>query len=269
MERFIDYFNFNMPKIGPVDIAEIIILWYLIYTLLKWIRNTKAWVLLKGMMVIAIAFIVAAVFNMNTILWIGEKLFSVLLFAIVIVFQPELRKALESLGRKNITGLFSFIKAFNNDEKKINDTTTTGIATACFEMGAVKTGALIAVENKTDLSDYINTGINVDATVSRALLINVFEKNTPLHDGAVIIRGDRLVSATCYLPLSDNLNLPKQLGTRHRAALGLAEVTDALVIVVSEETGEISLAQNGQLHVHVTEEEIIGALNRMRLSDEE
>lgn len=269
MEKFIDYFNFNMPKIGPVDIAEMFILWYLIYVLLRWVKGTKAWVLLKGIMFIAFAFAIAAMFRMNTILWIGEKLFSVLLVAMVIVFQPELRKALESLGRRNFTGLISFLKAFKDDEKKFNDTTTTGIATACFEMGAVKTGALICIENNSDLTDYINTGIALDADVSRALLINIFEKNTPLHDGAVIIRGDKVVSATCYLPLSDNMNLPKHLGTRHRAALGLAEVTDALIIVVSEETGKISIAQNGKLLPDVSEETIIGALNKMQITVED
>ena len=269
MEKFFDYFNFNMPKVGPVDIAEMFILWYIIYTLLKWLKSTKAWVLIKGLAVIAVAFGLAALFNMNTILWIGEKLISVLMVAMVIVFQPELRKALESLGRKNFTSLFSFVRAFKSEEKKFNDTTSTGIVTACLEMGAVKTGALICIENKTDLTDYINTGISLDANVSRSLLINIFEKNTPLHDGAVIIRGDKVVSATCYLPLSDNMSLPKKLGTRHRAALGLAEVTDALIIVVSEETGKISIAQNGQLRAEVSEEELIGTLNKMQITTED
>jgi diadenylate cyclase len=195
--------------------------------------------------------LIAVIFQMNTIIWLAENTLNVGLIALVIIFQPELRNALENLGSKNIFGrLFSVSK---EEENKFSDRTIQGLVRASFAMGKVKTGALIVIEDEISLNEYVRTGIDVDALVSSQLLINIFEKNTPLHDGAVIVRGNRVVSATCYLPLSDSLTLSKDLGTRHRAAVGISEVSDSLTIVVSEETGKVSLAMHGQIFHDVDE----------------
>ena len=239
-------------SISLVDIIEILIIAFLFYHILLWIKNTRAWNLFKGIVVILVFVLIAAIFQMNTILWLAENTLSVGLTALVIIFQPELRKALENLGGRNMFGkLFDFGKT---EENKFSDHTIDEMIKACYAMGKVKTGALIVVEDEIMLSEYVRTGIDVDAIISSQLLINIFEKNTPLHDGAVIVRGDRVVSATCYLPLSDSLTLSKDLGTRHRAAVGISEVSDSLTIVVSEETGKVSLAMRGQIYQDVNAE---------------
>ena len=237
----------DLPVITYIDIVEIIIIAFLFYTILVWIKSTRAWMLFKGLMVILVFFLLAAVFQMNTILWLAEKAINVGVIAIVVIFQPEMRRALEQLGRKNfLSGLISF--DFGKEEvEKITKKTINELVRACFEMSKVKTGALIVIEDTVVLSEYERTGIAVDAVLTNQLLINIFEKNTPLHDGAIIVRGDRIVSATCYLPLSDNMELSKELGTRHRAAVGISEVSDSLTIVVSEENGGVSLATGGRL----------------------
>jgi len=228
-----------------VDLIEILIISFLFYHVLNWIQSTRAWNLFKGIMVILIFVLLAAIFQMSTILWIAENTLSVGLIAIVIIFQPELRKALENLGGRNILGgLFEFNKA---EKEKFSNHTIDELVKAVFAMGKVKTGALIVIEDEIVLDEYIRTGIDVDAILSSQLLINIFEKNTPLHDGAIIVRGDRVVSATCYLPLSDSLRLSKELGTRHRAAVGISEVSDSLTIIVSEETGRVSVAYRGEI----------------------
>lgn len=238
----------GMPdiSISPVDIVEILIISFLFYHFLLWIKSTRAWNLFKGILIILLFVLVAAIFQMNTILWLAENTLNVGLIALVIIFQPELRKALENIGGKNILGgIFNLGKTEDN---KFSDRTIEELIKASYAMGKVKTGALIVIEDEIILNEYVRTGIDVDAMVSSQLLINIFEKNTPLHDGAVIIRGDRVVSATCYLPLSDSLSLSKDLGTRHRAAVGISEVSDSLTIVVSEETGKVSLAMKGQIY---------------------
>ena len=236
------------------DIIEIIIISVLIYYMLVWIKDTRAWMLLRGILVILAFVLLAVLFEMNTIVWIADKLFNVAMIAVVVIFQPEMRKALENLGRKNIlVNLFNF--DFNKVENgKFSDKTITELVKACYEMGKVKTGALIVVEDEIVLTEYERTGIAVDGILTSQLLINIFEKNTPLHDGAVIVRGDRVVSATCYLPLTDSLSLSKDLGTRHRAAVGISEVSDSLTIVVSEATGKVSIALDGELYRNVDAE---------------
>jgi len=236
------------------DVVEILIITFLFYYMLVWIKNTRAWVLLKGIMVILLFVLVAAVFQMNTIIWIAKNTLSVAITAIVIIFQPEIRKALENLGQKNfLTSFFTF--DFSKGEiAKFTDKTINELVKACYEMGKVKTGALIVIEDEIVLSEYERTGIAVDGILTSQLLINIFEKNTPLHDGAVIVRGDRVVSATCYLPLTDSLSISKDLGTRHRAAVGISEVSDSLTIVVSEETGKVSIAMGGELYRNVDTE---------------
>lgn len=244
-------FDFNrtslhMPTIRFSDILEIFILAFLVYHILVWARNTRLWSLLKGVIVILVFILVCALFNMSTILWIVERVFSIAIIAIVVILQPELRKALEELGRKNF---FSNVLALGDpkSEGRFSDKTLNEITRACVEMAKVRTGALIVIEQNHSLSEYERTGIDVDAIVTSQLLINIFEHNTPLHDGAVIIRGDRITSATCYLPLSDNMGIGKELGTRHRAGIGVSEASDCLVIIVSEETGKISVAYEGEL----------------------
>ena len=249
MNNFIrDYLvKLYIPRITWTDIIEIVIIAFVIYNVMVWIKNTKAWVLLKGIIIVVIFALIAYILNLKTILWIAGKTISVGIIALVIIFQPELRRALEQLGRKKILfGLFRFNDGREKGER-FSSKTAEEIVRACFDMGAAYTGALIVIEQDMVLEEYEKTGITVDGLVTSQLLINIFEHNTPLHDGAVIIRGDRVVAATCYLPLSDNMELSKQLGTRHRAGVGISEATDSLTIIVSEETGQVSVARGGEL----------------------
>lgn len=237
----------RIPDMDLASMIEILIISFLIYHILIWIKNTRAWALLKGLAFILIFWLVAAYFHMNTILWLGSNILGYVVTALIIVMQPELRKALEELGNKEIISNVLPFAGTKRAEGAFSDRTINEIAKACVEMGKVKTGALIVIECKSPLGDFERTGIDVDGLVTSQLLINIFEHNTPLHDGAVIVRGNRVASATCYLPLSDNLNLDKNLGTRHRAGLGISEVTDAVTVIVSEETGKISVAYKGGL----------------------
>ncbi len=252
------------------DIVEIIILSFLLYHILVWIKNTRAWSLLKGILVIAAFVLLAAYFEMNTILWIVNNMFSVAVTAIIVILQPELRKAVEELGRKNlISSIVPFELGKNPGEGRFSDKTINEIAKACVEMGKVKTGALIVVQQDQPLDEYERTGIDVDGIVTSQLLINIFEHNTPLHDGAVIVRGNRITAATCYLPLSDNMTLSKDLGTRHRAGVGISEVTDSLTVIVSEETGKISVAFEGKLERGLSGEELKEKLKTIQNKPEE
>lgn len=238
----------HIPKtLMWTDIAEIFIISFVVYQLLAWIRNTRTWALLRGVIVILVFLFVAALFNMSTILWIAGEVFSIAAIAIVIILQPELRRALEQIGQKSFMNAILPFDSGKDSEGRFSDKTVQEIIKACYEMGKVKTGALIVIENTSTLAEYERTGIEVDGLVTSQLLINIFEHNTPLHDGAVIIRGNRVTWATCYLPLSDNMELSKDLGTRHRAGVGISEVTDSLTIIVSEETGRVSVAYDGKL----------------------
>lgn len=247
----------HIPTITRTDIVEILIITLLVYGILVWVKETRAWALLRGVLIIGAFLLLAVFFEMKTILWIAEKLVSLAVIAVVVVLQPELRKALENLGRKNIvSSIFPLDMMRSSTVAGFSDKTVNEIIKACIEMGKAKTGALIVVEHKELLSEYERTGIDIDAIVSSQLLINIFEHNTPLHDGAIIVRGDRVVSATCYLPLSDNMELSKELGTRHRAGVGISEVTDSMTVIVSEETGKISVAHEGKLYRGLTAEEL-------------
>ena len=251
MSRGLEIIETYLSRVSGVrwtDVVEIIIISFLVYNILVWIKNTRAWSLLKGIVVIAVFILIAAYFEMNTILWIVQNVFGVAVTAVVVILQPELRKAVEELGRKNIvSSILPFELGKNLIEGRFSDKTINEIARACVEMGKVKTGALIVVEQNEPLTEYERTGIDVDGIVTSQLLINIFEHNTPLHDGAVIVRGNRITSATCYLPLSDNMGLSNDLGNRHRAGVGISEVTDSLTIIVSEETGKISVAYDGEI----------------------
>lgn len=250
IKNFFDEYlsNFYIPKSLHVsNVFEIIILAVLIYEFIAWVKTTRAFTLLKGIIVLLIFWLLAYIFNFTTILWLGGKIINFAIIALVVIFQPELRKALEQLGQKRF---FSKILPFAEKKDKgerFSDKTVNELVKTCFELSKTKTGALIVVEQEILLTEYEKTGIPIDALISSQLLINIFEHNTPLHDGAVIIRGDRIVSATCYLPLSDNMSISKELGTRHRAALGISEVTDTMTLVVSEETGAVSIAIAGEL----------------------
>lgn len=245
-DKMTDLFGVSNMSVDIIDFIEIFIIAFLFYHILIWIKSTRAWTLFKGIMIILLFVLIASIFQMSTVLWIAEKTLNVGLIALVVIFQPELRKALENLGNRNFFGrLFNFNK---QEEAKFSDRTIDELVKASFAMGKVKTGALIVIEDSITLNEYIRTGIDVDGILTSQLLINIFEKNTPLHDGAVIVRGDRVISATCYLPLSDSLSLSKSLGTRHRAAVGISEVSDSLTIIVSEETGKVSMAMRGQIY---------------------
>ena len=255
--------NLHIPSINIPDIVEILIITFLVYNIMVWIKNTRAWSLLRGVIVILAFIVLAYLFNMTTILWIVKNVFSIAVIAIIVVLQPELRKALEELGRKNLFSSFIKLESHGADGL-FSDRTIKEITKACVEMGKVRTGALIVVRQKDDLSEYKQTGIDVDGIVTSQLLINIFEKNTPLHDGAVIIEGDRVASATCYLPISDNMRLSKELGTRHRAAVGMSDVNDSMTVIVSEETGLISVAYNGVLSRGLNAEELESQLTTIQ-----
>ncbi len=262
------YFSgFYFPRITLIDVLEVIILTFVIYQIVAWIMNTKAWMLMRVILVVAIFFLIAVILQMNPILFIARNLLTVFAIAVVVVFQPELRRGLEKLGEQSFIPSASTFEP--RDKARFSDETIDSIVEACFDMGRVKTGALIVVEQAIKLTEYEDTGIHMDCVVSMQVLCNIFEKNTPLHDGAVIIRGDRIVSATCYLPLSDNMDIAKDLGTRHRAALGMSEVSDALVIVVSEETGAVSIARDGNLTLDISEDELRGALEEIQYQKKE
>lgn len=249
--------------IDAYDILEILIIAILVYYIMVWMKTTRAWQLLKGLIVICFFLVLAYCMEMTTIMWLAKNLLSFAVTAIIVVMQPELRHALEELGKKNFLPSGIFTDTFRKEQNIFSDKTITEIVKGCVEMGKAKTGALIVIEQKESLKDYERTGIAIDAIVTSQLLINIFEHNTPLHDGAVIIRGNRITSATCYLPLSDNLGLSKELGTRHRAGVGVSEATDSLTVIVSEETGKISVAYEGKLERNLSVEDLRGRMQQI------
>ena len=267
-----EYLNSFVTYMGTIewqDYTEIIIIAVLLYYMIKWIHTSRAWSLLKGLLVI-VAFIgLAKIFHMDTILWLASNILQFAVIALIVVLQPELRKALESLGKTNVIGgMFDFGQKPADEilsRQSINE-----IVRACSQMGRVRTGALIVIENKESVSRIDETGIRVDADITNQLLINIFEKNTPLHDGAVTIRNNRISAATCYLPLTQSQSISKELGTRHRAGLGMSEEYDAVIIIVSEETGRISAAHEGQLERNLSEEALRNYLiTQLGLNNEE
>ena len=258
----------SIPVMGLTDYVEILIIAFVVYEVMVWIRDTRAWSLMRGIIVIVAFVLFAYLLQMTTILWLVRNGLNVLLMAVLIIFQPELRRALDFLGRRNFLSSFiSFNGASVNE--RFSDKTMNEVIKACYEMGRARTGALIVIKQSDPLTEYIRTGIEVDAVVTNQLLINIFEHNTPLHDGAVIVEGDRVISATCYLPLSDNMVLSKELGTRHRAGVGISEVSDSMTIIVSEETGAVSIAEDGKLIRGITAEELKRRLDNMTAGKED
>lgn len=248
-------------------IIEILIIAFFIYKILMWVKDNRVFSLLKGLMIIIVFYIIADAFNLNVITKIMERLASVAVISTVIIFQDDIRSGLEHLGRQNV--LTKFIPDLNKFKKKISEETLQEIVEAAFSMGRVKTGALMVIEYKESLENIEKTGILINGKISRQLIINIFEKNTPLHDGAVLIVGDIIKAATCYLPMSKNLSISKDLGTRHRAALGISEISDSLTIVVSEETGNVSLCYRGGLTVFNDSKELKTVLASILYEDED
>ncbi|MBO9131411.1 diadenylate cyclase CdaA [Bacillus sp. 165] len=232
------------------NIVDIALVWFVIYKLILLIRGTKAVQLLKGIIVIVVVRILSSVFKLHTLQWLMDQALTWGFLAVIIIFQPELRRALEQLGRGSL-----FSRGMNHEEDE-QASIVDSIVKAVEYMAKRRIGALISVERETGMNDYIETGILMDAALSSELLINIFIPNTPLHDGAVIMQKDKITAAACYLPLSESPFISKELGTRHRAALGISEVTDSVTIVVSEETGTISLTKNGELHRELKSEQL-------------
>ena len=249
---------FTMPTVSITitDVLEIFILAFLVYSLLLWIKSTRAWTLLKGLMVLVVCVSLVYILHMDTLIFIVNRGIDIAITAAIVIFQPELRRALEQIGEKQIVSSLIPIDTGRDVTERFSDKTVNEIAKAASEMGKAKTGALIVIEQNVRLDEYEQTGITLDSVLTSQLLINIFEHNTPLHDGAVIVRGNRITSATCYLPLSDNMMLSKELGTRHRAGVGISEVTDSLTVIVSEETGGISVAYKGELKRNITVDEL-------------
>lgn len=245
----------SLPGLGVIDIIEIGLISFFVYQFMAWIKFTRAYTLLKGILVVLGFILIAYIFKMNTILWIFRNLANVLVIGVIVIFQPELRRALEQLGQKKIVSTIIPFDSGKEVKERFNDKTINELVKACFDMGEVKTGALIVIEEEIRLDEYIRTGINIDGILTSQLLINIFEHNTPLHDGAVIISNNRVAAAACFLPLTEN-KVSMELGTRHRAAIGASEVSDADIVVVSEETGYISLARGGVIYRNITPDEL-------------
>lgn len=259
----IDFLSIYLPFKEPLEtlrsVVDISIVSYLIYKLIQLVRETRAWQLVKGIIVILIVAMLSELLQLRTLAYILSRTIELAGFALVVVFQPELRRGLEQIGRSNFKNFFSF----DEHDAAIHTTfTIEEIVKAATELSRTKTGALIVVERETKLGEIINTGTRLDSSVSAELIINIFTPNTPLHDGALILRDNKLKSAACFLPLTDNPNLSKELGTRHRAALGITEVSDCISVVVSEETGKISYALNGGLTRNLTPDILRKALNK-------
>jgi len=230
-----------LSGIGLSDVIDVIIISLVVYKLLGFIRMSRAEQLAKGLLILIIASFISATFDFYTVNWILTKVLDVGLIALVVVFQPELRRGLEYLGR----GKFGS-KPFSMDKERMKETSDM-LVRAVEYFAATRTGALIVIERETALSDIAETGVIMNSTLSESLIENLFYKGSPLHDGAVILRDDRIYAAGCVLPLSENSNLSKDLGTRHRAGVGITEVSDAVVLIVSKETGIISMAVDGKL----------------------
>ena len=239
-----------LSSITILDIIDIVVVAYFLYRVYLMLKNTHAATLFKGLMVLALFMIICRWMNLHVISWLLEKSMTIIMVALPVVFQPELRRALEQIGRGRL-----FHKRSELDEQELEDM-LDNVADAARIMGTHKVGALIVFERNSGLAERIETGVAIDGLVSSGLLQNIFVKDTPLHDGAVIVRGNRIMAASCLLPLTENRNLSQELGTRHRAAIGLSEQSDAVIVVVSEETGTISVARNGEIMRYLTVDDV-------------
>ncbi|MDN7246894.1 diadenylate cyclase CdaA [Planococcus shenhongbingii] len=254
---FLENLTNQTPLELLVNVIDILLVWFVIYKLITIIKGTKAVQLLKGIFFIVIAYLITQALNLETLGWVMQQVLNWGFLAIIIIFQPEMRRALEQLGRGKL-----FSSSQLNEESERNRL-IEAMSKSVSYMAKRRIGALISIERETGLSEYIETGIPMNSDITSELLINLFIPNTPLHDGAVIVQKNRIAAAACYLPLSESPFISKELGTRHRAALGISEVTDAITIIVSEETGAISLTANGDLHRNLSLEDFEVKLRRI------
>ena len=261
--QIIEQFTDLTPVNVVFSFLDVLLVWYVIYKTLTLIKGTKAVQLLKGIFVIIIAKIATEIFGLNTLDWLLEEIIDWGFLAIIIIFQPEIRRALEQLGRGKL------FQRTTNQQDEEQTRLIEAMKKSVSYMAKRRIGALISIEKETGLTEYIDTGIKMNADMTSELLINIFIPNTPLHDGAVIMQKDKITAAACYLPLSESAFISKELGTRHRAALGLSEVTDAIVIIVSEETGAISIAFDGKIDRNLTIDEFTVKLRKLWFGSEQ
>ena len=236
--------------VGFWDVVDILIVAVILYKVYEMLQDTRAITLVKGLIVLMIVTLLAGFLELHVISWLLEKTVTLLFVALPIVFQPELRRALERLGQGRFLGLDQYL-----DVEEANSLTNE-IDKAVFNMADKKIGALLVIEKNVGINEIIDTGIKIEGLITTEFLMNVFIPNTPLHDGAAVVRGKRLVAAGCYLPLTENRSLSSELGTRHRAAIGLSEQCDAVIIIVSEETGVVSVAENGRIERYMTHDSL-------------
>ena len=262
MSEFTQNFGRFMSTVRFADIIDIGIVAFIVYQAIRLVRETRAGQLIKGIFVLVIMLQLSSWFGLNTMQYILQNTMQLGFFALLIIFQPELRNGLERMGRGTVGKLFSL----KSGEESV-DITINEVVRAVDAMAKTKTGALICIERITKLGDIIKTGTPINGAVSAELLVNIFVPNTPLHDGAVIVGANKILAAACFLPLTPNNDLSKELGTRHRAAIGLSEISDAVVVVVSEETGKISIALNGGLTRNLTIDSLKKALEKTLQSD--
>ena len=244
-----------------VNVLDVIVVWYLVYKLIQLVRGTKAIQLFKGVGLFIVLRFLAGIVGLKTLSWLMDQVITYGVIAAIVIFQPEIRRGLEHLGRS------SFFKTSKN-EKRRDEVLVQALDKAVQYMAKRKIGALITIERTMGLEEYIETGIPLDADVTGELLINIFIPNTPLHDGAVILRDDKIAVASAYLPLSESPLIPKEFGTRHRAAVGISEVSDALTIIVSEETGDVSITLNNRMLTELSRQEYLDVLNRELVPEE-
>lgn len=261
MDSALLYLKSFFQVLKLTDIIDIFLIALIVYQLLKILKETRAMQLVKGIFILFLILQISSWAHLTTLNYLLRNAMQVGMFAIVVIFQPELRNLLEKMGRSNVGRLID-VATGKNTTSDDDDYAISEIVAAASNMSSTKTGALIVIERETKLGDVIRTGTLLDAEVSSALLENIFFPKTPLHDGAVIIRGDRIHTAGCFLPLTSNTNLSRDLGTRHRAALGISEASDAIVVIVSEETGKISIAVNGSLTRNLTDASLKTALGK-------
>ena len=262
LNQILEYVKTIGNRIGIKNIVEMLLLAVIIYYLIAWIKRSRAWVLLRGVAVLLLFVLLANLLELNVISYIADRTLNILVIALLVLFQPELRAALEQIGQGKYVRFF-LRSGRTRSEAMYPPDVIEAVVDASYVMAENRTGALIVLEREISLASFIKTGIRLDAAVSGALLINIFEHNTPLHDGAVIMQGGKVTAATCYLPLSQNMAIGKDLGTRHRAAIGLSEETDSWIVVVSEETGKVSLARSGNLERDLAPDELRRILERI------
>ncbi len=249
------YFYFHILK----PVFEISILWFVFYQILVFFEGTRAFLVLRGITYLLIAFVISQMLGFDTLNWLLTKIFAISIVAILILFQQELRQGLARLGRHKIFNV-------SLEEAEL-DAIIEEITTAAYKLSRIKCGCLIAIERSVKLNMYIESGVAIDAKISSELIQSVFTNHAPLHDGGVIIGQDRIIAASCLFPLSDNTNFSKILGTRHRAALGITEHSDAIVVMASEESGEISVAAEGKFIPIVNKERLVNLLKSLLMSD--